>query len=30
MPDERLLPLIERYQQLLRENRAFSEAFGIV
>jgi hypothetical protein len=30
MPDERLRPLIERYRQLLRENRVFSEAFGIV
>jgi len=30
MPEERLRPLIERYQQLLRENRTFSEAFGIV
>jgi hypothetical protein len=30
MPDERLRPLIERYQQLLRENRVFSDAFGII
>ena len=30
MPDERLQPLIERYQKLLRENRVFSDAFGIV
>ena len=29
MPEERLRPLIERYLQLLRENRVFSEAFGI-
>jgi hypothetical protein len=30
MPDERLRPLIERYQQLLRENRVSSDAFGII
>jgi hypothetical protein len=30
MPEERLRPLIERYQELLRENRVFSEAFGII
>jgi hypothetical protein len=30
MPEERLQPLIERYQDLLRENRAFSEAFGVI
>ncbi len=30
MPDEELQPLIERYQDLLRENRAFSEAFGVI
>jgi hypothetical protein len=30
MPDERLQPLIERYQDLLRENRTFSDAFGII
>ena len=29
MPDQRLRPLIERYQELLRQNRTFSEAFGI-
>jgi hypothetical protein len=30
MPDERLRPLIQRYQELLRQNRVFSEAFGII
>jgi hypothetical protein len=30
MPEERLRPLIERYQELLRENRVFSETFGII
>jgi hypothetical protein len=30
MPDERLQPLIKRYQELLREHRVFSDAFGIV
>ena len=30
MPDERLQPLIERYRELLRENRTFSDAFGII
>jgi hypothetical protein len=30
MPEERLRPLIEKYQELLRENRVFSEAFGII
>ena len=29
MPDERLRPLIERYEQLLRQNHTFSETFGI-
>ncbi len=29
MPDQRLRPLIERYQELLRQNRTLSEAFGI-
>ena len=30
MPDERLRPLIERYQDLLRQNSTFSGAFGLV
>jgi len=30
MPEERLRPLIERYQALLRQNATFSGAFGIV
>ena len=30
MPEERLRPLIERYQDLLRQNASFPEAFGIV
>jgi hypothetical protein len=30
MPEERLRPLIERYQELLRENRVFSGTFGII
>jgi hypothetical protein len=30
MPEERLRPLIEKYQELLSENRVFSEAFGII
>jgi hypothetical protein len=30
MPDERLKPLIKRYQELLLENRVFSDAFGII
>jgi hypothetical protein len=30
MPDERLWPLIERYQETLSENRAFFDAFGVV
>ena len=29
MPEERLRPLIERYQELLRQNAVFSEAFGL-
>jgi len=29
MPEQRLRPLIERYQELLRQNPTFSEAFGI-
>jgi len=29
MPDQRLRPLIERYQQLLCQNRTFSEPFGV-
>ena len=29
IPDERLRPLIERYQELLRQNTVFSEAFGL-
>ena len=29
MPEDRLRPLIERYQELLRQNAAFSETFGI-
>ena len=29
MPDQRLRPLIERYQELLSQNRTFSAAFGI-
>jgi Transposase DDE domain len=29
MPDQRLRPLIERYQELLAQNRTFSAAFGI-
>ena len=29
MPDRRLRPLIERYQELLSQNRTFSAAFGI-
>ena len=28
-PEQRLQPLIERYEQLLRQNRSFSEAFGL-
>ena len=30
MPEERLRPLIKRYQALLRQNATFSGAFGIV
>ena len=30
MPEVRVRPLIERYQDLLRQNAAFSGAFGIV
>ena len=30
MPQRRLRPLIERYEELLRQNPTFSEAFGIV
>ena len=29
MPEQRLRPLIERYQELLRQNPIFSEMFGI-
>ena len=29
MPEARLRPLIERYEELLRQNAAFSEAFGL-
>ena len=29
MPEQRLRPLVERYDQLLRENATFSEPFGI-
>ena len=29
MPDQRLRPLMERYQELLAQNRTFSAAFGI-
>ena len=29
MPEQRLRPLIQRYQELLRQNHTFSEAFGI-
>src|SRR5208337_3119376 len=29
MPEERLRPLVERYEELLRQNRSFSQAFGI-
>jgi DDE family transposase len=28
MPEERLRPLVERYQEFLSQNRAFSETFG--
>ena len=30
MPDERLRPLVERYQDLLRQSPAFSGASGII
>lgn len=30
MPEHRLLPLIERFQELLRVNATFSHAFGII
>jgi hypothetical protein len=30
MPEQRLGPLFERYQELLRQDRTFSEVFGIV
>lgn len=30
MPEQRLRPLVERYQQLLSQNATFSEAFGVV
>ena len=30
MPDERLRPLVERYQELLRQSPAFSGAFGLI
>jgi hypothetical protein len=30
MPEQRLRPLIERYEELLRQNPTFCEAFGIV
>jgi hypothetical protein len=30
MPDERLLPLVERFAQLVREQPFFSEAFGFI
>jgi hypothetical protein len=29
MPEARLRPLVERYQQLLSQNASFSEAFGL-
>ena len=29
MPEQRLRPLVERYQELLRQNRTLSETFGI-
>ena len=29
MPEPRLRPLVERYQELLGQNAAFSEAFGL-
>jgi hypothetical protein len=30
MPEQRLRPLIARYQDLLRQNASFAQAFGIV
>jgi hypothetical protein len=30
MPEARLRPLVERYQQLLSQNATFSAAFGII
>ena len=30
MPEHRLRPLIERYQELLTQNRTFSQTFGFV
>jgi hypothetical protein len=30
MPEERLRPLIERFQDLIRQNPTFSQAFGFV
>jgi hypothetical protein len=30
MPEQRLRPLIERYQDLLRQSASFSKAFSIV
>ena len=30
MPEKRLKPLVERYQEILRENAAFSDAFGVI
>ena len=30
MPEQRLRPLIERFQELLRQNQTFSHAFGII
>ena len=29
MPEQRLRPLVERYEQLLRENATFADPFGI-
>jgi len=30
MPEERLRPLIERYQDLLSQNATFADAFGVI
>ena len=30
MPEQRLRPLVERYNELLRQNPTFAEAFGLV